>query len=78
MQNGKYGTQLHSDITELFIRLFADDVVLLSYTPIGLQQQLNSHQFSPLPIGRYLRMTGREIFEAVYSTITVYFPHCTN
>ena len=29
------------DITELFIMLFADDVVLLSYTPVGLQHQLN-------------------------------------
>ncbi len=41
MNNGKHGVQLHPDITELFIMLFADDVVLLSYTPVGLQHQLN-------------------------------------
>ena len=41
MNNGKHGVQLHPDIIELFIMLFADDVVLLSYTPVGLQHQLN-------------------------------------
>ena len=39
MNNGKHGVQLHPDIIELFIMLFADDVVLLSYTPVGLQNQ---------------------------------------
>ena len=41
MNNGNHGVQLHPDITELFMVLFADDVVLLSYTPVGLQHQLN-------------------------------------
>ena len=41
MSNGKHGVQLHPYVIELFITLFADDVVLLSYTPIGLQHQLN-------------------------------------
>ena len=41
MINGKHGVQLHPDIIELFIMLFADDVDLLSYTPVGLQHQLN-------------------------------------
>ena len=41
MNNGKHGVQLHPDIIELFIMLFADDVLLLSYTPVGLQHQLN-------------------------------------
>ena len=40
MNNGKHGVHLHPDITELFIMLFADDVVF-SYTPAGLQHQLN-------------------------------------
>jgi len=38
---GKHGVQLHPDIIELFIMLFADDVVLLAYTPVGLQNQPN-------------------------------------
>ena len=41
MNNRKHGVQLQPDIIELFIMLFADDVVLLSYTPVGLQHQLN-------------------------------------
>ena len=41
MSNEKHGVQLHPDIIELFIMLFADDVVLLSYTPVGLLHQLN-------------------------------------
>ena len=41
MNNEKHGVQLHPDIIELLIMLFADDVVLLSYTPVGLQHQLN-------------------------------------
>ena len=41
MNNGKHGVLLHPDIIELFIMLFADDVVLLSYTPVGLLHQLN-------------------------------------
>ena len=39
---------------------------------------LNPHQISPLPIRRYIRMTGMEISEAVFSTNTVYFPLCAN
>ena len=40
MNNGKHGAQLHPDIFELIIMLFADGVVLLSYTVVGLQHQL--------------------------------------
>ena len=40
MKNRKHGVQPHPDIIELFIMLFADDVVLLSYAPIGRQHQL--------------------------------------
>jgi hypothetical protein len=38
---GKHGVQLFPDIMELLMLLFADDVVLLSTTPGGLQNQLN-------------------------------------
>jgi hypothetical protein len=40
-ERGKHGIQLLPDIMEIFILLFADDVVLLSATPSGLQHQLN-------------------------------------
>ena len=39
--SGLKSIQLHPDLTELFILLFADDVALLSDTDIGLQRQLN-------------------------------------
>ena len=41
MQNGKHGIQLHPDIIQLFIILFADDVALLSFSVKGLQHQLD-------------------------------------
>ena len=39
--NGKHGIQLLPGLMELLILLFADDIALLSLTPIGLQHQLN-------------------------------------
>ena len=38
---GKHGITLSSGILQILIMLFADDVVLLSHTIVGLQQQLN-------------------------------------
>ena len=37
----KHGISLSTDILQILIMLFADDVVLLSNTIVGLQQQLN-------------------------------------
>ena len=42
IQNGKHGSTFGNDFIELFILLFADDIILLSETIIGLQTQLNS------------------------------------
>ena len=41
IQNGKHGITLSPELIQILIMLFADDVVLLSYTVTGLQQQLN-------------------------------------
>ena len=41
IESGKHGIQLASDLIELLILLFADDVVLLSDSVFGLQTQLN-------------------------------------
>ena len=41
MQSGKHGVTLSPDLIEMFILLFADDIVLLSTTVVGLQRQLN-------------------------------------
>ena len=40
IENGKHGVTF--DVIELFILLFADDIVLLSTTVVGLQRQLNN------------------------------------
>ena len=40
--HGKHGIQLLPGACEIFALLFADDIVLLSSTPTGLQNQLNS------------------------------------
>ena len=41
IKRGRHGIQIIPDLLELFILLFADDVILMSYTAIGLQNQLN-------------------------------------
>ena len=42
INNGRHGSDLSSDFVQLVILLFADDMILLSETVIGLQTQLNS------------------------------------
>ena len=41
IKGGKYGSVLTSTIAEISILLFADDILLLSETAVGLQNQLN-------------------------------------
>ncbi|RUA06843.1 MAG: hypothetical protein DSY43_01110, partial [Gammaproteobacteria bacterium] len=38
---GRHGIQLHPDVTQIFILMFADDVALVSDTVLGLQNQLD-------------------------------------
>ena len=40
--NGRHGVSLSNDFVQLVILLFADDMILLSETVIGLQTQLNN------------------------------------
>ena len=41
IKGGKHGTILTSTSVEIFIPLFADDIIFLSETAVGLQNQLN-------------------------------------
>ena len=41
IQKGKHGISLSPDLIQMLIMLFADDVILLSFTITGLQHQLN-------------------------------------
>ena len=40
-QQGMHGVQLLPGLVEIFLLLFADDIVLISDTPRGLQNQLD-------------------------------------
>ncbi len=42
IQKGKHGVTMSSELAELFILLFADDIVLLAETVVGLQNQFNN------------------------------------
>ena len=42
IQKGRHGIHLSPDVLELFIMLFADDIILMSETVVGLQVQLNN------------------------------------
>ena len=41
MERGRHGIQLTPDLVQIFILMFADDVILASYTVCGLQNELN-------------------------------------
>ena len=41
LQKGKHGIQLSPDEVKVSLLLFADDVALLSETPVGLQNQID-------------------------------------
>ena len=56
ISKGKHGVTFSSFSVELFILLFADDIVLLSETVTGLQTQLNSF-FTMLLLTLNLRLT---------------------
>ena len=50
-QGGRTGYQMIPGAQEIFTLLFADDIVLLSLTPVGLQTQLNNLQKAAEKLG---------------------------
>ena len=42
INDGRHGGSFSSILVEIFILLFADDIILLSETEVGLQTQLNN------------------------------------
>jgi hypothetical protein len=59
--NGKHGVTLCSDLLQVFILLFADDVILMSYTIIGLQHQLNLLQINADKLGLTVNLEKSKI-----------------
>ena len=50
-RNGKHGIQLLPCLEEIFLLLFADDIVLVSSTPSGLQNQINNLEKASNSVG---------------------------
>jgi hypothetical protein len=50
-ENGKHGFQLIPGLEEVFLLLFADDIVLLSSTPAGLQNQITNLERASKSLG---------------------------
>jgi hypothetical protein len=61
INNGRHGVTFLLDNFELFVLLFADDIVLVSETVIGLQTQLNSLQRASFSLGLNVNMNKSNI-----------------
>ena len=60
-ENGLHGFQLLPGGQEIFSLLFADDIVLLSSTPHGLQRQINSLETSSKTIGLQVNLEKTKV-----------------
>ena len=61
MLNGKHGITLAPDIVQILIMLFADDVILMSYTVVGLQHQLNTLNNSATNLGLFVNFEKSKV-----------------
>ena len=61
IRKGKHGVNFLMDPFELFILLLADDIILLSETPIGLQRQLNNLNSTAMTLGLNVNMQKSNI-----------------
>jgi hypothetical protein len=61
VKKGKHGITLNPDMLQLFILLFADDVVLLSHSVVGLQCQLNNLGLTSKQLGLTVNMDKSKI-----------------
>ena len=57
VRKGKHGIQFHPDMATIYLLLFAEDVVLLSDTPTGLQNQLDNLKCSAESVGLNINMS---------------------
>ena len=61
VNNGMHGAVMSQSFIELFIMLFADDIVLLSETVVGLQNQLNTLHKSAFRLGLNVNLSKSNI-----------------
>jgi len=60
-ENGRHGFQLLPGGQEIFLLLFADDIVLLSSSPAGLQNQINSLERASKSLGLEVNLDKTKI-----------------
>ena len=58
---GRHGFQFLPGLREIFLLLFADDIALLSSTPVGLQNQLNSLATASDRLGLKINMNKTKV-----------------
>ena len=60
-KNGKHGIQLLPSLEEIFLLLFADDIVLVSSTPSGLQNQINNLEKASNSLGQIVNLDKTKV-----------------
>ena len=60
-RNGKHGVQMIPNAVEIMLLLFADDLVLISQTPLGLQNQLNQLEIQTKRLGLIVNLEKTKI-----------------
>ena len=60
-KNGKHGIQLIPGQDEIFLLLFADDIVSLFSTPTGLQNQINSLEKASSSLGLVVNLEKTKV-----------------
>ena len=60
-KKGKHGIQLIPGQDEIFLLLFADDIVLLSSAPSGLQNKINSLEKASISLGLVANLEKTEV-----------------
>ena len=68
VQRGRHGIQLIPDLIEIFILLFADDVILMSDSVYGLQNQLNILYKTANRLGLVVNMDKSNIVCLLYTS----------
>ena len=60
-ESGKDGIQLISGLEDIFLLLFADDIVLISSTPSGLQNQIDNLENASKSLGLTVNLNKTKV-----------------
>ena len=59
--NGQHGVQMQTGQNEIFLLIFADDIALISTSPVGLQTQINNLAYASEQIGLNVNITKTKV-----------------